>query len=172
MWFSQLCLHPQSLLLILRLQSGKVTISKFAYLYNNLKPLFIERRGLPASNLSAAYNQVINTDMICSINLPISGSKGGSSGGIEGWSLQLLPTCFVALTLARTRGLLEKRARGLTEERAHVLSILREGWAHYVWARVLMEGQACTQWARGLLGVRARPLLWHELASSKLTYPG
>ena len=74
--FNQWCLRPQSLLLILRLQSGRITISKLAYLYNNLKPLFIERGGLLAANLYAMCNQVINADMICSINLPISGSNG------------------------------------------------------------------------------------------------
>ena len=49
------------------------------YLYNDLKRLFIEKEGLLAADPSAAYNQVINVVMICSINLPITGS-----GGIEG----------------------------------------------------------------------------------------
>ena len=43
-----------------RLQFGRVTVCKLAFLYNDLKPLFIERRGLPAADPSATYNQAIN----------------------------------------------------------------------------------------------------------------
>ena len=40
--------------------------------------------GLTTANQSTTCNQVINTDRICSVKLPILGSNGGSLGGIEG----------------------------------------------------------------------------------------
>ena len=65
------------------LQFGRVMVCKNNFIYSNLKPLFIERGGLPTANQSVACIQVINADRICSIKLPISGSNEGSSGGIE-----------------------------------------------------------------------------------------
>ena len=61
-----------------RLQFSRVTICKLAQFYSDLKPLFIEWGGLPASNQSVVCNQVINAGWISSIKVPIPGSKGGS----------------------------------------------------------------------------------------------
>ena len=58
-WFNQCCLHPPTNIIdTSKLQFSRVTVQKI----------------VPAANQSAACNQVINGDWICSIKLPIPSS--------------------------------------------------------------------------------------------------
>ena len=137
-WFSQCFLRPPANIIdTSRLQFDRVMI------YQNSLILFIERGGLLAANQSAACNQVISTDRICSIKLPIIGSKGGSSWGIEGWFLSCGQLVMLGWCWQEVKVSWRSELEALLEEQTHGLLGAR---AYYMWACGLIEERACYMW--------------------------